>query len=615
MCAYRFYGGRDLHLPSSNHEIFFLSKCTTRAKIPLKLPLKEPRTYDGDRVVNEIVSISVNSSDVCIDLDATKVAILSAFLRSLEVNTKMRAQFSQMRKIDNVMTSLDDSAISNTTSSLSPEIKDQASISVIPAAGHRKRLDLCFDEVFRQVETFVPEKNTDPPPPTTKPSFQPIFFEASVSKFSLALKLRSSSASQVGGVDNRTSHTFRVAFHNIQSSFTEEFGGQCTGSDRWEMLSRMSHHAHASFLPASATSSESIDNNPSFNQVQTYRFVIGSLGACEEDWSKPHHQSPLGLLLLAIFTSEPSASDAIAYFTTLRSLNTLAPLITAYIGDPLTTSELAPRALSLALGLGVSRPHLLPKRTPSETAAHAPWPWLCTERSDSRQHLWFEAQVQRETALSNPESTSTEATELPHSKLVQRPKAHLKLRKSDVLLHLPTLAAIADLLHGLVPRVVPVAMTDIKTENAAPSKSAPLHATANAPAEGSECFLPYLTFEVQTLRMLVVYTRMQTNDWSAIAAFQWTLTVSAKSHDTTTKPGLSADSTHASNPMREHAEVNAEPFRIAGVVGPMDVATVSWKRRSRLRSGTALGDVSSPGSIVLQGKRYKERHLDFVLCK
>lgn len=597
---FRFSDGSSLHLPSTAHEIFSLNQCITRAKIPRKNPLPtEVTVSDIAPLIKEIATVNVEFSDVCIEIDATKVAILSTCLKSLTVNAQSCEQFSQVKEDKDAVTSIGDDAVTISTPPLAQENEAPAPLPLLPPAGHRKRLDLSFDEVFRQVETCAPAEIPEPPPPKIKPSFQPVVFEASLSKFSLSLRLQPSSAGRPSNVDNHSSNAFQVAFHNIQASSTVEFGGQRTGSDRWSILSNKSKHSHTPMSPTIGSTSEIVENASSFFEVQTYRFAIGSLGACEEDWSKSTVESPLGLLLLAIFASKPS-SAALAYYAPHRSLSTLAPLIAAYLDEPLSSNGLAPLALALALGIGLSRPRPVPRYTPSETAAKAPWPWLCTEKSDSSRHVWVEAQFQRETALAIPESSSPESKDIPYTRSAQRPKAHMRLRKSDVLFHLPTFAAIADLLHGLVPRIMPETASNSKAESTMSTNSTPLQAKDNGTAEGEGPvrLLPLLSFEVQPLRVLVVYTRMQTNDWSAIAAFQWSLTLSAKSNGSTVHQVHSKNSTVSPGPQEE---VKTEPFRVVGMVGPMDVATVSWKRRSRIRSGLALGDVSAPGSIVLQG--------------
>jgi len=598
--VFRFSGGPSLQLPSTAHEVFSSNQCITRAKIPRKefLPTKVT-VSDIAPLVKDVASVNVEISDVCIDLDATKVAILSACLKSLTVNARSREQFSQVKEDEDAATSMGDNAVTNSTPPLSQENEAPAPVPLLPPTGHRKRLDLSFDEVFKQVEMYAPAEVSEPPMLKIKPSFQPVVFEASLSKFSLALRLQPSSAGQPSNVDNYSSNAFQVAFHNIQVSSTVEFGGQRTGSDRWRIFSNKSKHSHTPTSPTIGISSEVVENASSFFEVKTYRFAIGGLGACEEDWAKSSAESPLGFLLLTIFASEPS-SAALAYYAPHHSFSTLAPLIAAYLGEHSSSNGLAPLALALALGIGLSRPRPVPRYTPSETAAKAPWPWLCAEKSDSSRHVWVEAQFQRETAMIIPESSSPEAKDAPYIRSAQRPKAHLRLRKSDVLFHLPTLAAVADLLHGLVPRIRPGTASNSKAESTMSSNSTQLQAKDNCTVEGEGPvrLLPLLSFEVQPLRVLVVYTRMQTNDWSAIAAFQWSLTLSAKSNCSTVHQVHSKGSTVSPGAQEEK---KTEPFRVVGMVGPMDVATVSWKRRSRIRSGLALSDVSAPGSVVLQG--------------
>jgi hypothetical protein len=543
----------------------------------------------------------MQASNLGIELDATKVSVISASLRSWAQSTQSRERDKQIK----IEESVEPSRLENdrekkiTANALEDKLAPVPPL-LIPALDVRKRLDLSFDDVFKQADLPVSGKSTVDSPLDLTPSFQPVFFQAKVSKFTVALKLDPNMANQAGRAgqsahlstetNEHPTAVLRFTGDNIEVSSVVEFGGTSTGSDRWCVSKSVSTRSLASISSEKGTEPKVDDNVPSFFKVETYRFVVGSLGACDELWAKPLQLYPVGLLLLAVFADEPS--PAMAYFTSFRGLHRLAPTLTAYLGEPLATGSLAPCGLALALGLGASRAYLS-RRAPSEVAASAPWPWLCAEGGDSGRHLWFEALGQRKTALVL--QTSSPVAAGPAELLLgsaQRPKIHLRLRKSDALFHLPTLAATANLLQGLIPRTVlrPKA-------GAAQHAAAPVQAPAAAAAAVSGFLLPAVSLEVQPLRVLVPYARTQAEDWSAIAALQWAFTLSATSDGSTVGRDRTAGGRDDKGPVLE-----GESFRVEGAFGPMDVATVTWKRRSRLRSGLASGDFSLPGSLVLQGK-------------
>lgn len=576
-----------------------VSACTILISFPLKQCSPDPsKLTDGAPAVEGKASVTVQASNLSIELDATKVSVLSECLRSWAQSAQSRKQDEQAKieesaeppRLEN------DRETSNIASSPEEKLAPVPDLS-IPATSVRKRSDLSFDDVFKQVGLAVPLEVTVESPLDSTPSFQPLFFEVKVTKFTVALKLDPNMTNQPGGAGQSAhlrkethehpTEVFRFAGDNIEVSSVVEFGGPRTGLDRWRTPTSVSTRSLANISSEKGTEPKVNDSAPSFFKVETYRFVIGSLGACDELWAKPLKQFPIGHLLLAVFADEPLA--AMAYFTSVQSLKRLAPTVTAYLGEPLTIDSLAPCGLALALGIGASRAYSS-RRTPSEVAASAPWPWLCTEGGDSGRYSWFEAQGQRETALALPASSSVAAGLLLES--AQRPKIHLRLRKSDALFHLPTLAATANLLQGLIPRTTRAAPRP--KADAARLAAAPVQVPPAAAAQGPRFLLPAVSLEVQPLRVLVPYVRTRAEDWSAVDALQWTFTLSA----TANGAAVGRDRTTTGDVEEEEEE----SFRVDGLVGPMDVATVTWKRRSRLRRGLASGDLSSPGSLVLQGK-------------
>lgn len=468
---------------------------------------------------------------------------------------------------------------------------------------------LTFDDVFNHPIGDGEAAGYDLPE-SSRSMLWPTQFELHLASVSASLHLDSSEdgggptttsahCSQESGQRHRNginpTEVFRFGGHGIEFSSSVNFvGGEGTG------LFRRRGSSAALLRPVSASMDELVAATPTL-QVSTYRFAICKLGACDEEWLDLPTLTPLGRLLqLAFRVGEGKESAPID-----QSLRYVVPgkirlgwgeTIKSYLGS--IDGGRDARMLNIALAgeagnrrsaargpLGASAASGRASSAEAAAASGA-WPWLCSmpRSGDSSGSSWLEVQLQQETVLPQPSFPG------PHPK--RRARLLLRLRQSDVLLHLPTLAATARLLEALSPPRSAEATAGPEKEAGATAGDTALNVDTLTPGKGPPMLLPMVLLEVKPLRVLVPYARRRGSGWSAIDALQWSFTCSAAS-------------TTASLPM---------PFHVDGAVGPMDVATVSWQRRSR-RRGTHHAETHRRGdSLVLQGLRRPQCYVCVPEC-
>lgn len=312
--------------------------------------------------------------------------------------------------------------------------------------------------------------------------------------------------------------------------------------------------------------------------VNSYRMAVKALGSCDDLWYCPRC-SNIALLLhyqLRKQKDESSLSPRLRYFQRDTSFN-IIPYLDAHDNASLNIAMSSTSSFS-------SNPSAM-SCTPSVVSSlSASWPWLCTDKdSPHGKACWFEAHAKSE---SNHEGSA------------KRPQVLVKLRRSDITIHLPTVATVASLFFCLPSSSATKAKPKRTKESTFQSLRLPSVSLEVQPLRVSShikwfTLHVYLTssFCIFYFKVLVPYRRRFGENWSAVDALQWTFTMSA-----------------SSQPIHDKDEIE-----IKALVGPMDVATVTWHRRLIRSSHEDVGSPSREGSLVLQGTHQQRSRTIFVL--
>jgi hypothetical protein len=206
-------------------------------------------------------------------------------------------------------------------------------------------------------------------------------------------------------------------------------------------------------------------------RVDSYRMSVRALGKCDDLWYCPTCSS-LAIMLQEL-SGKSTKSPQLRYFRN----NPSSLDIFKYLELPDT----------LALKVALRCSSFMSGRISHAPSVCSPWPWLCSEK-DVGKGPWFEARGRIESIVCH------ESGRLVISK---RPVVAVKLRKSDVIFHLPTISTVASLFINFVGSA---------TSSEMPTGSAKTSKQESVPIP---LRLPDISLEVQPIRVSSLITPQQ----------------------------------------------------------------------------------------------------------